>query len=156
MFSGSIVLTFNTFNGSVRTNISFKIYDVISRILTEMGLIKKSRLGTFNLPCHHASSKQIIKAIFQEGSFEIRRLEIKKTAWNGGTDDEDERASDKNRARGKLVVKYIRAVLKALLVAGFGEGVLDELFGRASVKFTKLMNAQDCQFHNIVVWQTRN
>uniref|UniRef100_A0A7N0T802 Uncharacterized protein n=1 Tax=Kalanchoe fedtschenkoi TaxID=63787 RepID=A0A7N0T802_KALFE len=111
-----------------------------------LGLIKKSRLGTFNLPCHHAGSKQIIKAIFQEGSFEIRRLEIIKTAWDGGTDDEDERASNKNRTRGKFMVKYIRAVLKALLVTGFGEGVLDELFGRASVEFTELMNAQDCQF----------
>ncbi|CAM8914070.1 unnamed protein product [Rhodiola kirilowii] len=153
---GSMVLTFL---GSARSNAPFKVFEVISQTLGEMGeedLIKESKLDTFKLPFHAASCDQVSEVIINEGSFSIRKLEAFKTSWDTAM-DESVLYMKGTAGRGEFVAKYLRAVLEPLLVAAFGEVIMDELFGRVAVKFEELMNiAGDCYYHNIIVWLTKN
>ncbi|CAM8915928.1 unnamed protein product [Rhodiola kirilowii] len=153
---GSMVLTFL---GSARSNAPFKVFEVINQTLGEMGeedLIKESKLDTFKLPFHAASCDQVSEVIINEGSFNIRKLEAFKISWDTGMDESV--LYNKGKAGGgEFVAKSLRAVLEPLLVAAFGEVVMDELFGRVAVKFEELMNiAGDCYYHNIIVWLTKN
>uniref|UniRef100_A0A7N0T3H9 Uncharacterized protein n=1 Tax=Kalanchoe fedtschenkoi TaxID=63787 RepID=A0A7N0T3H9_KALFE len=126
ILGGSMVLTFP---GSDITNASFKIVEVIGLTLADM-----AREDRVNFPMYIASLDQIRKAIFGEGLFEIRRLEIIKAGKDAGWDDKGERVSSKGIGRGDFMVNYMRAALEALLVAKLGEDVLNEVFGRAVVK----------------------
>uniref|UniRef100_A0A7N0T3E1 Uncharacterized protein n=1 Tax=Kalanchoe fedtschenkoi TaxID=63787 RepID=A0A7N0T3E1_KALFE len=155
ILGGSMVLTFP---GGDITNAPFKVVEVIGLTLADMareGLINESKLDRVNFPMYTASLDQIREVILGEGSFDIRKLEVIKAGWDAGWDEKGERASSKGTGRGEFVAKYMRPVLEALLVAEFDESVLDEVFGRAAVKFAELMNAEDCQYHNIVIWVTR-
>uniref|UniRef100_A0A7N0T3B1 Uncharacterized protein n=1 Tax=Kalanchoe fedtschenkoi TaxID=63787 RepID=A0A7N0T3B1_KALFE len=155
ILGGSMILTFI---GGDMTNALFKIVEVIGLTLADMAredLINELKLDGVNFPIYPASLDQVREMILQEGSFEIRKLEIIKIGWDAGWDDKGDRASSKSADRGEFVAKYMRAVFEVLLVAKFGEDVLDEVFGRAAVKYTELMNVEDCQLHNIVVWVIR-
>ncbi|KAL9688276.1 hypothetical protein QQ045_032696 [Rhodiola kirilowii] len=153
---GSVVLTFL---GSARSNAPFKVFEVISQTLGEMGeedLIKESKLDTFKLPFHAASCDRVSEVILNEGSFSIGKLEAFKTSWDTRM-DESVLYMKGTAGRGEFVAKYLRAVLEPLLVAAFGEVIMDEFFGRVAVKFEELMNiAGDCYYHNIIVWLTKN
>uniref|UniRef100_A0A7N0ZR22 Uncharacterized protein n=1 Tax=Kalanchoe fedtschenkoi TaxID=63787 RepID=A0A7N0ZR22_KALFE len=159
ILGGSMVLTFL---GNVGRIAPFKVYEVIGQTLAQManeGLVNKSKLDIFNLPLHTPSADQISEVILDQNLFNLRKIEVIKTPWDAGMDEEEGIGEIKTRnARGgEFVAKYLRAVVEPLLVAAeFGDrAVMDELFGRAALKFGELMGAGDCHYLSIVVWLTR-
>ncbi|KAJ8633288.1 hypothetical protein MRB53_026624 [Persea americana] len=110
------------------------VWDLLAQELSKMvskGVIQKAKLDSFHLPYYSPSAKELKDVIAAEGSFALDQLQITEITVN---------TNDK-KAKGRLVSKWIRAVVESMLVNHFGEGIIDDLFekffkecGRLSIK----------------------
>lgn len=88
--------------------------------------MSEAEVDSFNMPFYDPDEGEVRKIIRNEGSFEIDKIETHEFDLgesNGEEDDMLERSKT-----GKRETSCIRAVSEPLLVAHFGDAIIDTLF----------------------------
>ncbi|CAH2074177.1 unnamed protein product [Thlaspi arvense] len=129
--NGRMVLTFigrnNMDNPLHRDCCHF--WTLLSKSLHDLvieGLVSASKVDSFYMPFYDPSEKEVKEIIEKEGSFEIKDLETHE--YDLGHCNQDEPI--KRSKSGQNEANYIRAVSEPLLVAHFGDAIIDILFNK--------------------------
>ncbi|KAL0900380.1 hypothetical protein Bca101_084341 [Brassica carinata] len=141
--NGRMVLTFNgrnTLNSDPSYRDCCHVWTLLSKSLCDLvfeGLVSKSKLETFNMPFYDPNEQELKEVIQNQGSFEIHDLEthrfdrgdLQTHRFSPGRhskcgDEEVNYKAGYNRA------KNVRAITEPMLIAHFGEDVIDILFDK--------------------------
>ena len=106
--------------------------------------IEEAKLKQFNVPIYFPTMDEVREIIKEDGSFDVERLESIKLSWDGSNLDEagSESFKDDNE-RAEFITKSKRSVLEPLLMAHFGEKIMDELFLRFKTKVIQFLPKLD-------------
>ncbi|KAJ0249464.1 Salicylate/benzoate carboxyl methyltransferase [Hirschfeldia incana] len=130
--NGRMVLTFigrNTLNNDPLYRDCCHFWTLLSKSLRDMvfeGHVSESKLDAFNMPFYDPNEQELEDVIRNEGSFEINDLEkhVFDLSLSNNNNEEDDYEAGCNAAN------CIRAVTEPMLVAHFGEDIIDILFDR--------------------------
>ncbi|XP_004495805.1 probable caffeine synthase MTL2 [Cicer arietinum] len=152
---GVMVLTFigRENNGEITS------YEVLGMVLNQMvqeGLVEEAKLDLFNVPIYHPSIEEVKQVIKAEGSFTIKTLKTFKIGWDANLQEDINDYIVDSKTRGEFISKYHRAVFESLLIAQFGENIMDELFSRFSKLIIQFIELKSPDFTNIVLFMTKN
>lgn len=107
----------------------------------------------FNFPTYHPTKEEVRQVIEAEGSFTLQIIKTFKMGWD--EKDNVNYVVDR-KMRGEFIAKYHRAVFEPLLIAGFGENIMDALFSRFAKLLTQLIQLETLEFTNIVLFVTKD
>ncbi|KAI4326363.1 hypothetical protein MLD38_031685 [Melastoma candidum] len=118
--------------------------------LVREGLIEESKLDSYNTPYYRPYIEDLKELIETEGSFHVVGVEIVAAPWDAVNGD---RKCDRKET-SETTAKAMRAVQESMLVAHFGDSVLDPLFER----FTQIMAAdwKEVEHVSLVLSLVRN
>ncbi|CAF1986422.1 unnamed protein product [Brassica napus] len=88
------------------------------------GIMSASKVESLNMPFYDPSKEEVKEVIQNEGSFEINDLEIH------GFDLGQSSGNNEEGGAGEKEAKCIRAVSESMLVAHFGDDIIDALFNK--------------------------
>ncbi|AES80745.2 SAM-dependent carboxyl methyltransferase [Medicago truncatula] len=131
----------------------------IVMVLNEMvqeGLVEEAKLDLFNLPVYHPTIEEVKQVIEAEASFTLQTLNTFKIGCDANLQDDIVDYVEDSKMRGEFIAKYHRAVYEPLLIAGFGENIMDELFSRFAKLIAQLIEIETLEFTNIVLFMTKN
>ncbi|XP_045798195.1 probable jasmonic acid carboxyl methyltransferase 1 [Trifolium pratense] len=132
---------------------------VIGMVLKEMvkeGLVEEEKLDLFDFPVYYPTVEEVRQLIEEEGSFTLQTLKTFKIGWDANLQEDIVDYVVDSKMRGEFIAKYIRAVYEPLLIAEFGENVMDELFSRYAKMISELIEIENLEFTNIVLFVTKN
>nr|ABD33161.2 Beta-ketoacyl synthase; SAM dependent carboxyl methyltransferase [Medicago truncatula] len=132
---------------------------VIGMVLNEMvkeGLVEEEKLDLFDFPAYHPTVKEVSQLIEAEGSFTLQTIKTFKMGWDANLEKDNVDYVVDSKMRGEFIAKYHRAVYEPLLIAGFGENIMDELFSRFAKLIAQLIEIETLEFTNIVLFMTKN
>ncbi|CDY11287.1 BnaA03g01230D [Brassica napus] len=128
--NGRMVLTFigrnNMDNPLHRDCCHF--WTLLSKSLHDLvieGLVSASMVDSFYMPFYDPSKEEVKEIVGKEGSFEIKDLEAHEYDLGHCNQDQSKRSKS-----GQNEAVYIRAVSEPLLVAHFGNAIINRLFGK--------------------------
>ncbi|XP_015868448.3 S-adenosyl-L-methionine:benzoic acid/salicylic acid carboxyl methyltransferase 1 isoform X2 [Ziziphus jujuba] len=150
---GSMVLTTM---GSIKSDDPLSIWECVGLNLNDMvseGLIEEEKLDVLNLPYYAASKEEVQKLIEEEGSFELKNLEVFKMDWDTYLKKANSKLDEQQRAA--IITSHIRAVGEPFLAAHFGEAAMDELFSRFKDNVLHHMVWETCEYVNLVISLTK-
>lgn len=148
---GMMVLTFI---GRETSNEITSIQEVLGMVLNEMvqeGLVEEEKLDLFNFPTYHPTVEEVRQVIEAEGSFTLQAMKTFKMGWDANLHNDIVDGIVDSKMRGELIAKYHRAVFEPLLIDGFGENIMDELFSRFAKLLAQLIELETLEFTNIVL-----
>jgi len=118
-------------------------------------LVEEAKLDLFDLPVYYPTIKEVRQVVKAEGSFTLQTLKTFKIGWDANLQqDIDDYVLD-NKMRGEFIAKYHRAIFEPLLIVGFGENILDEIFSRFAKLVAQLLELEILEFTNIVLFMTK-
>ncbi|KAF8104504.1 hypothetical protein N665_0171s0012 [Sinapis alba] len=126
--NGRMVLTFigrNTLNDPLYRDCCH-FWTLLSESMCDLvfeGIVSASKVDSFNMPFYDPSKEEVKEVIQNEGSFEINDLEI-----HGF--DLGQSSNHKECKPGQREARCIRAVTESILVAHFGDDIIDALFNK--------------------------
>ncbi|GAU44826.1 hypothetical protein TSUD_327080 [Trifolium subterraneum] len=147
-----------TFIGRETTNFT-SVQGVVGMVLKEMveeGLVQEDKLDLFDFPAYHPNVEEVRQLIEAEGSFTLQKINTFKISWDANLEKDNVDYVVDSKMRGDFIAKYHRAVFEPLLIAGFGENIMDELFSRFAMKIAELIEIEKLEFTNIVLFVTKN
>jgi len=107
------------------------------------------------LPIYHPTIEEVKQVIEAEGSFTLQTLKTFKIGWDANLQqDIDDYVLD-SKMKGEFIAKYHRAIFEPLLIAEFGENILDEIFSRFAKLVEQLLELERLEFTNIVLFMTK-
>lgn len=105
------------------------------------------------MPYYAPTTEEVKRVIEVEGSFTLLKLEVFKMDWdshikkaNSGLDRQE---------RATKIATYIRAVGEPILASQFGEENMDNLFQRFKDVVLDHMEAEKCEYVNLVISLTK-
>ncbi|KFK28317.1 hypothetical protein AALP_AA8G500500 [Arabis alpina] len=98
--------------------------------LLSEGLLSASKVDSFRVPFYDPTEEEVKEIICNEGSFEIDNLEIHGFDLGQSNEDEDYRLHSHISKAGQKEAKCVRAASESMLVAHFGDDIIDALFDR--------------------------
>lgn len=116
------------------------------------GLVSESKLDAFNMPFYDPNEQELKEVIRNEGSFEINDLETH--GFDLGHSNCDDEEEDEYEA-GHNEANCIRAVSEPMLVAHFGEDIIDILFDKYAHHVTQHSNCMNKTTVTLVVSLTK-
>jgi len=119
-------------------------------------LVEEEKLDLFDFPAYHPTVEEVRQVIEAEGSFTLQTLKTFKMGWDANLQEDIIDYVVDSKTRGEYVAKYHRAVFEPLLIAGFGENIMDELFSRFAKLVAQLIEIETLDFTNIVLFVTKN
>ena len=129
--------------------IEYNTLSYFGSLIIFQGLIEAEKLDTFNLPYYAPTIEEVKKVIEIEGSFTLLKLEVLKMDWdsyikkaNSGLDKQE---------RATMIATDIRAVGEPILASQFGEENMDNLFQRFKDVVLDHMEAEKCEYVNLVI-----
>ncbi|XP_004493099.1 probable caffeine synthase MTL2 [Cicer arietinum] len=152
---GVMVLTFvgRENNGEITS------YEVLGMVLNQMvqeGLVEEAKLDLFNLPIYHPTIEEVKQVIKTQGSFTIKTLKTFKIGWDANLKEDMNDYVVDSKMTGEFITKYHRAVFESILIAQFGENIIDELFSRFAKLIEQFIELKSPDFTNIVLFMTKN
>ncbi|VVB05293.1 unnamed protein product [Arabis nemorensis] len=124
----------------------FQNWSLISTSLLDLvseGIVKQSDVESFNLPFYNPDENEVRNVIENEGSFEIKNFETiygllfsYKTGRTEVKDDDDMDQSCRLEVVKKRA-KTIRSIIEPMLVAHFGDAIIDRLFDKYTYHLTQ-------------------
>ncbi|AEE76570.1 S-adenosyl-L-methionine:salicylic acid carboxyl methyltransferase-like protein; floral nectary-specific protein-like [Arabidopsis thaliana] len=118
----------------------FKDWSLVSDSLLDLvseGVVKESDLESFNLPYYSPDESEVKEVIENEGSFEIKNFETifgllfsYKTGHSEVKDDDDDVDHSRRFEVVKTRANMTRSIIEPMLVAHFGEAIIDRLFDK--------------------------
>lgn len=133
-------------------------YEALGMVLDEMvqeGLVEEAKLDMFNLPLYHPTIEEVKQMIEAEGSFTLQTLKTFKIGWDANLQEDIVDYVVDSNMRGEFIAKYHRACFESLLIAEFGENVMDELFSRFAKLIAQFIEIKSPDFFNIVLFMTK-
>nr|APC65704.1 jasmonic acid carboxyl methyltransferase [Salvia miltiorrhiza] len=121
------------------------IWELLALPLKEMvseGVIEQEKLHLFNIPQYTPSPAEVQRAVEEEGSFTISRLEASEIRWadcGGGGE------------HGYNVAKCMRSVAEPMLVEHFGDSIIERLFEKYQKILSDRMSKEETKFVNVTV-----
>ncbi|KAF2558379.1 hypothetical protein F2Q68_00017934 [Brassica cretica] len=114
-------------------------------------MVSKSKLDAFNMPFYDPNEQELKEVIQNEGSFEINDLETHEYDLGHSNCDnqEDDYEAGYNEAN------CIRAVTESMLVAHFGEDIIDILFDKYACLVTQPASRRNKTSVTLVVALTK-
>jgi hypothetical protein len=97
-------------------------------INTYQGLVEKEKLESFNLPIYGPSVGEVEDLVAQSGLFSMDLIKQFEMNWDPLDDSEGDDVVEDSARSSMNVAKYIRSVLKSLIVRHFGEAIIDAWF----------------------------
>ncbi|CAH2054049.1 unnamed protein product [Thlaspi arvense] len=155
--NGRMVLTFigrNTLNDPLYRDCCH-FWSLLSKSLRDLvfeGLVSESKLDTFNMPFYDPNEQELEEVIRNEGSFEMNDFETH--GFDLGHCNCDDEEVDEYEA-GYNVANGIRAVTEPMLVAHFGEDIIDLLFDKYAHHATKHASCRNKTSVTLVVSLTK-
>ncbi|CAA7016104.1 unnamed protein product [Microthlaspi erraticum] len=153
--NGRMVLTFigrNTRNDPLYRDCCH-FWTLLSKSLRDLvfeGLVSESKMESFNMPFYDPNEQELEEVIRNEGSFEINDFETHGFDLGHSTrDDYDEEEAGYNEAN------CIRAVSEPMLVAHFGEDIIDALFDKYAHHVTKHASCRNKTSVTLVISLTK-
>ncbi|KAL1197195.1 Salicylate/benzoate carboxyl methyltransferase [Cardamine amara subsp. amara] len=98
------------------------------RDLVFEGLLSASKVSSFKMPFYDPSEEEVKEIIRKEGSFQINDLETH--GFDLGHSKEDGSLQAHRVKAGQKEASCIRAVTETMLVAHFGDAIIDTLFNK--------------------------
>nr|ACG34562.1 benzoate carboxyl methyltransferase [Zea mays] len=92
------------------------------------GLVEKEKLESFNLPIYGPSVGEVEDLVTQSGLFSMDLIKQFEMNWDPLDDSEGDDVVEDSARSSMNVAKYIRSVLKSLIVRHFGEAIIDAWF----------------------------
>ncbi|KAL5067948.1 hypothetical protein RYX36_018835 [Vicia faba] len=132
---------------------------VIGMVLNQMvqeELVEKEKLDMFDVPAYHPSEDEVRQVIKEEGSFTLHTMKTFKMGWDANLQKDIVDFVVNRKVRGEFVAKYLRAVFEPLLIAKFGENIMDDLFMRVAKFVAGLFELETLEFTNIILFLTRD
>lgn len=111
--------------------------------------MSESKLDAFNMPFYDPNVQELKQVIRNEGSFEINELETHGFDLGHSNYEEDDYEAGHDEA------KCIRAVSEPMLVAHFGEDIIDTLFDKYAHHVTQHANCRNKTTVSLVVSLTK-
>ncbi|WZY70328.1 hypothetical protein YC2023_002568 [Brassica napus] len=95
--------------------------------LVSEGIVKESDVDSFNLPFYDAGEEEVREILQKEGSFEINIIETHEhlVPYKDSEEDDDETCRLKF---GEMMASRKRFITVTMLVAHFGDAIIDRLF----------------------------
>jgi hypothetical protein len=119
-------------------------------------LVEEAKLELFDLPVYYPTIKEVRQVIKAEGSFTLQTLKTFKIGWDANLQqDIDDYVLD-SKMRGEVITKHHRAIFEPLLIAEFGENIVDEFFSRFEKLVTQLLDFEKLEYTNIVLFMTKD
>ncbi|CAH8260112.1 unnamed protein product [Arabidopsis lyrata] len=152
--NGRMVLTFigrNTLNDPLYRDCCH-FWTLLSKSLRDLvfeGLVSESKLDAFNMPFYDPNVQELKQVIRNEGSFEINELETHGFDLGHSNYEEDDYEAGHDEAN------CIRAVSEPMLVAHFGEDIIDTLFDKYAHHVTQHANCRNKTTLSLVVSLTK-
>ncbi|CAJ1948324.1 unnamed protein product [Sphenostylis stenocarpa] len=153
---GIIVLTFLGREKSQKISSSWELIGVVLNNMVQEGLVEEENLDFFYLPMYDPTTEEVTHVIEKEGSFTLHTLMTFKIGWDANLQEDVDDSILDSKTRAEFVAKYIRAVFEPLLLAKFGEDIMDELFSRYAKLVTQHIELETMEYTNIVVSMTKN
>ncbi|XP_048615220.1 salicylate/benzoate carboxyl methyltransferase-like isoform X1 [Brassica napus] len=156
--NGRMVLTFigrNTLNSDQFYRDCCHVWTLLSKSLGDLvfeGLVSKPKLDAFNMPFYDPNEQELKEVIQNEGSFEINDLETHGFDLGHSNCDNNE---EYNYEAGYNEAKSIRAVTEPMLIAHFGEDVIDILFDKYARHVTQHASCRNKTSVTLVVALTK-
>jgi len=119
-------------------------------------LVEEEKLNLFDFPAYHPTIEEVRQLIEAEGSFILQTIKTFKMGWDANLEKDNVDYVVDSKMRGEFIAKYHRAVYQPLLIAGFGEKIMDELFSRFAKLIAQLIEIDTLEFTNIVLFVTKN
>nr|QNU12860.1 salicylic acid methyl transferase [Betula lenta] len=134
------------------------IFELLAIALNDMvseGLIEEEKMDSFNIPNYTPSPSEVESEAVKEGSFSVVRLEVSEVDWNAYDDDSGVSSSNAFSDGGYNVTKCMRAVAEPLLVAHFGDAIIDEVFRRYRKILSDRLSKEKNRFTNVTISLTK-
>ncbi|XP_010423587.1 PREDICTED: salicylate/benzoate carboxyl methyltransferase-like isoform X1 [Camelina sativa] len=153
--NGCMVLTFigrSTIDNPLHRDCCH-FWTLLSKALSDLvveGLVSASKVNSFYIPFYDPNEKEVKEMVEKEGSFEIKDLETH--GYDLGHCNQDETKRSKS---GKNEANYIRAVSEPLLVAHFGDAIINILFNKFAHHVSQHASCKNKTTVSIVVSLTR-
>jgi len=109
----------------------------------------------FNLPLYHPTIEEIKQVVAAEGSFILQTLKAFKIGLDANLQEDIVDHVVDSKMRGEFIAKYHRAFLESILIAQFGEDIMDELFSRFAKQITQFMELKSPDVFNITLFMTK-
>ncbi|ESQ45426.1 hypothetical protein EUTSA_v10011047mg, partial [Eutrema salsugineum] len=132
--NGHMVLTF--VGRKVSDNLSkacFQVWSLLSDCLLDLvseGVFRESEMESFNMPFYNPNEDEVREVISNEGSFEINKIETHDHIVPYKIEKDKEQISLQSIEAGKERATGIRCITEPLLVAHFGEAVIEPVFDK--------------------------
>lgn len=110
-------------------------------------------MDNFNLPYYAPTSEEVKKVIEVEGSFTLHKFEVFKMDWDSYIKKANIGLGRQGRAA--MIATDIRAVGEPILSSQFGEEAMDNLFQRFKAVVLDHMEAEKCEYINLVISLTK-
>lgn len=104
--------------------------------------MKESEMESFNIPFYNPNEEEVREVVSEEGSFEINKIEKIDHILPykiDGSEEEDEDLSLHLEA-GKKHASWARSITEPLLVAHFGDAVIEPVFDKYARYMAKYLN----------------
>ncbi|KAL5068045.1 hypothetical protein RYX36_018932, partial [Vicia faba] len=85
------------------------VQGIVDMVLNEMGLVEKEKLDMFDFPTYHPTEEKTFKM-----------------GWDANLQDDAIDCVVDRKMTWEFIAKYHRAVYEPILIASFGENVMDE------------------------------
>nr|UMB49592.1 salicylic acid methyltransferase [Geranium robertianum] len=148
---GAMILTFiGRSSDDPKTNDCCLFWELLSKSLLDMaseGMVEESDVDSFNIPNYYPSKREVKEIVEREGSFIIDEMDSFGVNWGASYGDNE---LEENSC-GRNMANCIRAVSETMLTSQFGEGVMDELFGRYAKYIGDHLAEERTMFFNIVI-----
>ncbi|CAN8314117.1 unnamed protein product [Cochlearia groenlandica] len=116
------------------------VWTLLSKSLRDLvseGLLSSSKVDSFNVPFYDPSKEEVKEIIEIEGSFAINDFESYGFDLGHSNNDEDVMLHSYKSKTGLKEAKCIRAVSESMLVAHFGDEIIDQLFNKFAYHFSE-------------------
>jgi jasmonate O-methyltransferase len=122
-----------------------------------LGLVEEEKLDLFDFPAYHPTVEEVRQLVEAEGSFTLQEIKTFKMAWDANLEKDNVDDVVDSKMRGDFIAKYHRAAFEPLLIASFGENIMDELFSRFAKLIVELIEIETLELiTNIVLVVTKN
>ncbi|MCH80120.1 jasmonate O-methyltransferase [Trifolium medium] len=125
--------------------------------MVQEGLVEEGKVDLFDFPTYHPTVEEVRQVIEAEGSFTLQAMKTFKIGWDANLQKDKVDYVVDSKMRGEFIAKNHRAVFEPLLIAQFGENIMDELFSRFAKLLAQLIELETLmEFTNIVLFMTKD
>ncbi|CAH2064435.1 unnamed protein product [Thlaspi arvense] len=130
----------------------FQVWSLLSDCLLDLvseGVVKESEMESFNMPFYNPNEEEVREVILKEGSFEISKIKtfdhVVPYKINSIEEEEEEDDEDKSLKleAGKKQASWARCITEPLLVAHFGDAIIEPVFDKYAHYMAKYLRASN-------------